>query len=114
LDENERRASELIANFEMDSFAALRRVIAKAVAEKQKNGGSVYYAKKFGAFEAARNVMRSAKIWDKAARDAGRVDKFAPFEPAQIEARLDDVQKLVGAKLKHRVISDELLVIENS
>ena len=112
LDGNEKRASELIANFEMDSFAALHAVVETAVAEKRESGASSYAAKKHGTFEKLRNASRRFKHLGNGARDAGRVDKFASFEPEQIAARLDAVQKLTGAKLQHRVLSDELLVIE--
>jgi surface carbohydrate biosynthesis protein len=116
LDENERRASELIANFEMDSFAALRRVIAKAVAEKRKNGGSKYNAGKYQSWENVRRKLRAARtmggLRSRRAKDAGVPDKFFQFQNEDIENRLQRVQKITGVDLKHQLLSGEMMTIE--
>ena len=109
----EKQAEELIANFGIDSFQALRDVVWKAVDAQENNSASRYAARRHGTFETMRNLSHALKLRNSSG-DASRLDKFAPLSQTGLEKRMNAVQKLCGTSLSYRVISEELMSVETA
>lgn len=115
MDDHEKLAGELIANFEINSLTTLRDVIAQAVEEKRVGGAEINRAPKHQAWKKMRRQVRTALGFK--ARSVGEKDapdKFSPFEPNDIACRIERVQQLLGVSLQHRVLCSEMMTIESS